>query len=221
MNKFKLIISAFTFLVFATVNASAVNVGISGAIMDFDGDGTETSGTAANTNTGSASETVGVPSIFIESEFDNGWVFGIDYIPVGAEFVSESKTQTNITSIASATESLTQKVEGDLDNHITFYIETPAFSVGPTGVFLKAGFISVDVNSNESIGTGSTYGNDTIFGTTVGVGFKGDLAGNAYYKLEAFYSDYETIELQSTNTTNSVTGDIDAQAAKLSIGYRF
>lgn len=220
MNKFKLIISAFTFLVFATVNASAVNIGISGAIMDFDGDGTEKVA-GENSNTGSASETVGVPSIFIETESDSGWVFGIDYIPVGAEFVSESKSQTNITSAASATETLTQKVEGDLDNHITFYVETPAFSLGPTGVFLKAGVISVDVTSNESIGTGSTYGNDTIFGTTVGLGFKGDLPGNAYYKLEAYYSDYETIELSATNTTNSVTGDIDAQSAKLSIGYRF
>ena len=216
MNKFKLIISAFTFLVFATVNASAVNVGISGAIMDFDGDGTETSGTAANTNTGSASETVGVPSIFIENEFDNGWVFGVDYIPVGAEFVSESKTQTNITSIASATESLTQKVEGDLDDHITFYIEKEVYN----GVYLKGGLISVQVTSNESIGTGSTYGNDTIFGHTGGIGYKYDL-GSMYIKAEVAYNDYETINLSATNTNNSVTGDIDVTTAKLAIGYKF
>ena len=89
------------------------------------------------------------------------------------------------------------------------------------GLYLSAGVMSVNVTSNESIGTGSTYDNDTIYGTKVGIGYKADVTGNMYIKLEAAYSDYETIEISATNTDNKVTGDLDATSAKLSIGYKF
>ena len=108
-------------------------------------DGTETvsDGGAGNTNTGSQDQDVTVGSIFVEGEMDNGWVIGLEYIPVSAEFVSSSKTQTNITSAAGATESKTQKVEGDLDNHTTLYIDTPTYM----GLYLSAGVMSIDVTS--------------------------------------------------------------------------
>tara|TARA_B100001996_G_scaffold344697_1_gene300623 strand:- start:16 stop:669 length:654 start_codon:yes stop_codon:yes gene_type:complete len=210
------IVGSFLFLLFGTVNANAGAVGISISQIDVDGTGKEIVDNT-NSNTGSKDETIsGVPSIFIESEPQNGWVFGLDYIPVGAQFVSSSKTQTNITSGVSATESKTQKVEGDLDEHITFYVEKDVYN----GVYLKAGIISVQVTSNESIGTGSTYGDDSLMGTTVGLGYKHDM-DNMFIKAEVSMSDYDTIELSSTNTTNSVTGDIDTTTAKLAIGYKF
>lgn len=203
----------------SVVSASAINVGISTTAYQFSGDGTEkvSDGGATNTNTGSQDNDVTVGSIFVESEMDNGWTLGIEYIPVGAEFVSSSKTQTNITSAASATESKTQKVEGELDNHTTLYIDTPTYM----GVYLSAGVMSIHVSSNESIGTGSTYGDTTIFGTKLGIGYKADVTDSMYIKIEAAYSDYETIELSATNTNNKVTGDLDATSGKLSIGYRF
>ena len=61
----------------------------------------------------------------------------------------------------------------------------------------------------------------TIFGTKIGLGYKSDVTDNMYIKLEAAYSDYETIEISASNTDNKVTGDLDATSAKLSIGYRF
>jgi len=210
------IIGSFLITLFAAVNANAGTVGVSVSQMDVDGTGTENVN-GENSNSGGKDETIsGVPSIFIESDPNNGWVFGLDYIPVGAEFVSSSKSQTNVTDADSTTESKTQKVEGDLDDHITFYVEKEVYN----GVYLKGGLISVQVTSNESIGTGSTYGNDTIFGHTGGIGYKYDL-GSMYIKAEVAYNDYETINLSATNTNNSVTGDIDVTTAKLAIGYKF
>jgi len=219
MRQFKLILGAFAFLMASVVSASAINVGISATSYSFSGDGTETvnDGTDSNTNTGSQDADVTVGSVFVEGETDGGWVIGLEYIPVSAEFVSSSKTQTNITDADSSTESKTQKVEGDLDNHTTLYVDTPTYM----GLYLSAGVMSVNVTSNESIGTGSTYDNDTIYGTKVGIGYKADVTGNMYIKLEAAYSDYETIEISATNTDNKVTGDLDATSAKLSIGYKF
>ena len=217
MNK-KLIgvIGSFLFLLFATVNANSAAVGISVSQIDVEGSGTEVVA-GQNSNTGNKDETISaVPSIFLESDPVNGWVFGIDYIPVGAEFVSSSKTQTNITSGTSATESKTQKVEGDLDDHITFYVEKEIYN----GVYLKGGVISVTVTSNESIGTGSTYGDDQLLGWTGAIGYKYDF-DSMFIKAEIASSDYDTIELSATNTTNSVTGDIDTTTAKIAIGYKF
>ena len=210
------ILSSLLFAFLVTSNANAFSVGIGIAEWDVDGSGTENV-QGVNDNTGTHSETIsGVPSIFIESEPNNGWVFGLDFIPVGAEFISSSKTQTNVTTAAGATESKTQKVEGDLDNHLTFYVEK---EVAP-GIYLKGGVISVDVTSNESIGTGSEYGNDTIYGWTGGLGYKHDM-GSMFIKAELTYNEYETIELSSSNTTNSVEGDIDATTGKIAVGYKF
>ena len=213
------ILGSFLILLFATVKANAGAVGVSISQWDVDGTGTEKiyAGGGENSNTGSNQETIsGVPSIFVESSPENGWVFGLDYIPVGAEFISTSKTQTNITSAVSATESKTQKVAGDLDQHITFYVEKEVMS----GIYLKGGVISVNVTSNESIGTGSSYGDDTIYGTTVAAGYKYDM-DQMFIKAEVAYSDYETIKLSATNTTNTAEGDIDAIIGKIAIGYKF
>ncbi len=219
MSKIKTILGAFAFLVLGAVSAHAVNVGISVTGYSFSGDGTETvtDGTDINTNTGSQDADVTVGSLFVEGEMDNGWTLGLEYIPFSAEFVSSSKTQTNVTTAAGATESKTQKVEGDLDHHTTLYLDTPTYM----GAYLSLGVMSVNVTSNESIGTGSTYDDDTIFGTKIGIGYKSDVTGNMYIKLEAAYSDYETIEISASNTDNKVTGDLDATSAKLSVGYRF
>ena len=217
MKKLLVLISSIGILLFATIKANAASIGISAAVTEFDGSGTETvDGMNKNTG-GSSSETVaGIPSIFIESDPQNGWVFGIDFIPVSAEFVSESKAQTSIANLNSGTTSHTQKVEGDLENHITFYLEKDIYN----GVYLKGGLSSVDVISNESLGTGSTYGDDRILGYMLGVGYRYDL-DTMFIKLEASMTDYESIELSATNTTNTATGDVDATTGKLSIGYKF
>ena len=108
------------------------------------------------------------------------------------------------------------KVEGEFENHITFYLEKDVYN----GVYLKGGLSSVDVISNESLGTGSTYGDDRILGYTLGVGYRYDL-DTMFIKLEASMTDYETIELSATNTSNTATGDVDATTGKISVGYKF
>jgi len=223
-KKFASLVGSLFFLLFTTVKVQAGAMGITLGVADIDGTGTETvqDGTDKNKTSGTSSESVSVPSFFLESDANNGWVLGIDVIPIGAEFVSSSKTQTNVQTNGSTT-SHTQKVEGELENHITLYLEKEVLASGGMipGVYLKAGVITVSVKTNESIGTGSEYGDDNLFGYTVGLGFKGDIGDSTFYKLEGFYNDYETIEISSSNTENSVTGEIDAIGGRLSIGYRF
>ena len=216
MRKFLTSLSSTLLLILWSASAKAGSIGISGKVMEIDGSGSETVENANKNTGGSSSETVTVGSIFLESEQNNGWVLGFDWIPGSAEFVNQSKTQTNVTSAAGATESKTQKVSGDIENHVTIYVEKDVYN----GLYLKVGGQSVDIVSTENIGTGSTYPDDTIYGYTVGAGYRYDL-DNMFIKFEYVYQDYETISLEATNTNNSVEGDIDAHTGKISIGYKF
>ena len=66
----------------ATVAAKAeVGMGITAAYHMLDGDGTETTRDSSEKNTGSHSEEVLVPEIFVEAISDNGFTLGVSYIP--------------------------------------------------------------------------------------------------------------------------------------------
>ena len=57
---------------------------------------------------------------------------------------------------------------------------------------------------------------------TIGLGTKGDLPGNLYYKLEVAYTDFEDYNQSSDSSApNKVSADLEATSAKLSIGYKF
>ena len=216
----KKLLTSFSSLIILLALTVKVNAGasmrVSAMVMDIDGSGSETV-IGENKNTGgTSSESVSVGSIFFETEQTNGWVLGIDLIPGSAEFVNQSKTQTNVTSAAGATESKTQKVSGDIENHFTIYVEKDVYN----GVYLKVGGQSVDIVSTESIGTGSQYPDTTLYGYTAGIGYRYDL-DNMFIKLEYSYQDYDDFKLESSNTTNFVEGEIDAHTGKLAIGYKF
>ena len=83
------------------------------------------------------------------------------------------------------------------------------------------------VNTQESLGTGSAYGNVDLDGTLVGVGIRGDFGDSMFYKLEGTYTDYDSLNLTSTvartgvTTNNKISADLDVTQIKLGIGIRF
>ncbi len=84
---------------------------------------------------------------------------------------------------------VTQKAKADLKYHTTLYLETPGFWGGFYG---KAGGIMTLLQTEENLGTGGKYGNQTILGAVAGIGFKRYM-GNLVTKLEGSYTAYETI----------------------------
>ena len=203
-----------------STSLSAGTIGLSYSATTIDGNGTEyvVDGATTNSNTGSNSEDVNIGSIFVETDtLEYGVRLGLEVIPGAAEFINKSTTQTNITSITSGTETLTQLVKGEFKNHLTLYVEKDLYSA----VYLKGGLTSVDVKSLESIGTGSQYGDTSILGYVAGVGVRKQFDSGLLLKAEVAYNDYETIKLSSTNTSNRVEGDLDSVSGKISVGYNF
>jgi hypothetical protein len=90
-------------------------------------------------------------------------------------------------------------------------------------VYLKAGYMQVDVQTNETLGTGSSYGNTKLDGTMFALGYSRDLDNGAFVRFEGSIMELDGATLTSTvDTKKSVSVDgIEGLGAKLSIGKSF
>ena len=190
--------------------------GISGAITKIDASGTETEG--GEKNTGSADNTVLIPSIFAEYAYSDTLSVGLDYIPMKADVSNKTKSrddvETSVTSTVTTTATArSQKAQAELENHITLYAN---YSLTDT-YFVKAGVAFVSLNTEDSLATGSKYGNEDIYGGVFGIGHE---QGNSRFEL--IYTDYEDISLKSSvartgvTTNNTIDADLDTLAFKYS-----
>ena len=88
-------------------------------------------------------------------------------------------------------------------------------------IYFHLGYASVDVNTNESLDTGSKYGNASINGMQYGFGLQ--MTDNI--RFEAAYTDYDDVSITSSvartgvSTNNKISADLDTTQVKLS--YHF
>lgn len=208
---------------FSTAALSQISVGVSAAYGNFDGEATETNVTAKAAKSGDAD--FPFASIFAEysTTLDKSWklAIGLDYIPLETEI--ESLTRNSTSKNAGTTTGdgpTTAKME--LKNHATLYIQ-PSYMIDQTlSVFGKVGYSQADLNITASnAATGSSLNKkDTLEGYLVGVGIQNNISKTAFVRLEANYTDYDTVNY--TNSTGTkFTGDGKLMAAKVSIGTSF
>tara|TARA_B100001057_G_scaffold364952_1_gene368014 strand:- start:926 stop:1549 length:624 start_codon:yes stop_codon:yes gene_type:complete len=198
---------------------SEISYGVSLAFTEIDASGTETEG-GEQTNA-SASNSVVIPSVFVEYAYTDVISVGLDFIPLKADVSNKTKsrsdTETSVSGTATTTSTArTNKAQAELENHTTLY----ANYMFNDEYFVKAGVAYVSLNTEESLGTGSKYGNDDIFGGVIGVGAK---TGN--HRFELIYTDYEDISLTSSvartgvTTNNKIDADLDTIALKYSYAF--
>ena len=144
--------------------------GVSGMGAHIEGSATET--LKEDSTQASASKIINtfIPSGFIQFKFDEPWdfVIGTEHIPGTTELAARTQTRTHLTSAAGATTSVTQTAQAEISDHINVYLESPAF--GP--LYVKAARGQVSVKTNESLGTGSVYGDQNVNYTTYGIGLR-------------------------------------------------
>ena len=216
MKKLTTIVLSFLFLTFNAAKAEFA-VGITGALHSFDVSGTETIRTSGEKNTGSHSEDVMVPELFVETASGSGLEVGISYIPT-REMGSKSRTDSGDQSAG------TYKAEAELDNVIQLYADIDLAEVGGYPVYAKIGVQHATITTLESLNSGSSYPDQDVVGYTIGLGTKGDVptVDNAFYKAEVTFTDFEDYSANSDSTpANKVEADLEDIALKLSIGYKF
>ena len=219
MKKIHQFIIAMIVLAFSSTSYAEIKYGVSGALTFIEADGTETEG--GEKNSGDAENIVVIPSLFAEYAYSDTISLGIDYIPFSADVSDKTKkrsdTETSVTGTTTTTStSRSQSAQAELENHITLYANYNL----DNGLYLKGGVAHVTLITEESLGTGSKYGNEDILGYLVGFGIE---SGN--WRTELTYTDYEDISLTSSvartgvTTNNKIDADLDAVALRVSYAF--
>jgi len=220
-----LISSVVVFFGFTAANANGISAGISLAGGIFTASGTETEDGENNTLSGQEMATA-IPEVFIEVNMDMASV-GISYVPVDYE-AEESRIDTICATCGMNAGEASQPTTTDVgESHakaefsdlITLYAEVP---LADSGAYAKIGARRVSVASKENLHTGSSYGDIDLNGYIVGLGYRAD-AGDAFFKVEATYSDFEDFEMTAAgNTANKIKGtEFNGAELRFAVGKSF
>jgi len=228
----KKILTIATFLIAGSINFSYAEVGINAGFTLssklFEVDGASEKFTAGTTNVNSGTATpkqedaealIAYASLFLEKELGDKFAIGVDYVP----YALESETKENIRYSTIGKSASTNNVQVDFEDLLSLYAKVNLNE----NFYAKAGYSQVEAVTNESLGTGSSYGDVTLDGYTLGLGYNKDLSNDTFIRIEASYMEIDGATLNSTvnsaaNGTRSVTADgITGYGASLSIGKSF
>lgn len=222
MNKLRnmLIVAASVVLLSSNAFAGSFGLGVGGHAASVSADGSE-SGHGGGTKSATAGNDFMFGSVFAEYNMGSNEQFtlGIDYIPGSVDVNRKTLKRTDPASGDANDTAGDRSANAEISDHITYYADL----VLGAGIYAKLGFAQVDIESNEkSTGSGTTgaYPNKTLDAWTYGVGQKGEIGSNGFYKVEGYITDYDSYNARST-TGNTVSANLDLVGASLKFGYKF
>ena len=206
----KLFLTTLSIILIPFAVSAETRIGISGAFSTFDTSGTETTKSSNEANSGSKSEDVVVPGIFIEKTNNSGVALGFEFNPGEAELGSGTGADDD------AETSGANKASAEVSSHMSLY---GLFPLGPA--YLRFGFVHATIDTTETLATGTKYGNEDVDGKIFGLGLQKDFT-SAFFRIEATYTDYDDVKylgtLDSDSVRNTIEADVDSTAIKLSLG---
>ena len=206
-----------------------VNVGVSGQMGAFFATGFEKEDREVKENHREAI-VLGYGSVFLEKTLGDRFLVGIDYVPaaLSTETTERSRTDQAVGSAANA--AVTQKVKVDFEDLTTVYVAMNLTE----NLYIKAGYVEVDINTKETLGTGSAYGNTSIDGSVYGIGYNKTLDNGVFLRAEGNVMAFDGTKLTSSDTcangatmvvtclNNVITlSSLDGASGKLSVGKSF
>ena len=215
---------SIVFSVLYVTSASAdlgVNVGVSGNAGIFAASASEVTSTAGGDNqNGSEHGSAGWASIYVEKSIGDRLMIGIDYVPMALESdTTESVKHDKRTEDSDATTESTNKIQVDFEDLTTVYIG----AMVTENFYVKAGLMHVDVITNESLGTGSTYGNVELDGSMFGMGYHASNDNGTFFRFEGNYLQFDgnTVNSGTNSATSIKLKNLDGVTGKISVGKTF
>ena len=183
-----LVLSAFYI---SSASAVSMSVGVSGQAGIFAASAKESTGTKQK-GSGSEHGSAGWGSIFLEGQF-NKLIIGVDYVPGALETdtTETAKSDKGVTAVTPTT--VTNKIQVDFENLTTVYIG----AMLNDNFYVKAGGVAVDVITNESLGTGASYGNTDLSGTMLGIGYHNSNDNGTFFRFEGNYMSFDGTSLKA------------------------
>ena len=227
MNKLtKALLVIVTSFVFANyASAFSFSAGVAGNLQVYAGKGVEHNGGTTGNNLQEANGAFesSHPAIFLEGDVTDTVTIGLEYAPEAIESPENINAQQTGATDANPSGGtvVTNKASVEYEDITTLYanISLPAIE----GSYLKLGYISMDVITTESLGTGGSYNDVDLDGILVGAGYKRTGDNGMFVAVEFTVADMDDIE--ATNTTDSTkkvqVNDIYGATASLRIGKTF
>ena len=227
MKKIIAIVLAVSSLFFLTATKVLAewSAGVSVSRGGYEASGTETAGTESEKNSSSEKAEFTYPSIFVE--YNLGSVsLGLDVIPGSVTTDEQARTDNGVgdTGITTGNDIITNKVSVELSRHVSLYALVPITDIG---AFVRVQIIRVDVETKDTLGSGSAYPDTTMNGASLSLGYQHD-TGGVFVRAEVGYTEYENITVTSIGATNEagtvfnkVGADVDGTWARISIGKAF
>ena len=214
-------------MLFSTISlASAemgVNIGISADVGTFSTSGSENENGEVSKKK-DAESLVGYGSIFIEKTLNflpgpfGRLSVGYSHVPHDLKSGTADREDSDMKD-SNTSANVKQKIQADFSNFNTVYATLRITD----WLYVKAGSIDVDVTTNEKLGTGSSYGNTSLDGSTIGAGIHIAKDNGLFFRFEVNDQSFDGVTLTSTtNSDNKVTiTDLDGTTAKIAIGKSF
>ena len=215
----KLLLSVVFSLLYITSASAGVNVGVSGAVGIFSASAKESNPTTSKT-TGSGSEygSAAFGSVFAEAVLADKLIVGVDYLPSALE-TETAETAKSQKGTADAITTATNKIQVDFEHMTTLY----AGVMLNDNLYVKAGFVQVDVITNEDLGTGSSYGDTELDGSMFGFGYHNAMDNGMFIRVEGSYMDFDgATQTSSSNADRKIElTSLDGVTGKVSFGKSF
>ena len=200
----KLIIAISGLILFANSAISAgfsPSIGVSGSWAAFSATGTESEFTGGAVVEKSKRKVKGAfateyASVFVELGLNDAISLGLDYVPMSFETPQNISNENNPNQ---------NRVSAKFSKLTTVYAK---INVPLGGTYLKLGYSSVDVISQEAMSSGSTYGNESTNGMTVGLGYGHEIGNGISVRAEVMASEFDDVSTKS-NATSAERTQID------------
>ena len=159
-----------TFAISNYASAVTISAGIAGNAMLGFGEAVETNGEKSQTADGMMD--MSHAAIFAEVGTDM-FALGVEYNMEDIDTPEADAIRVDMTTAQSFT-AQTNTVKATIQDMVTVYVQA---MVPNSGFYGKLGIVNADVATKENLGTGGSYGDESIDGTLVGVGYRAQSSG--------------------------------------------
>ena len=195
-----------------------------GSDLDASAPTADTNGVAARTQSEDATGVAGFSSFFIEKDLTflpgplGRFSVGYDFVDKALEGDSkETRSSLDAGAAVAVNTDKTQIVKIAFENMSTTYV---TFNITDT-LYVKTGSISVDLVTKENLGTGGTYGDETLSGSMAGIGMSHMFDNGIFFRTEGTLIDIDSATAQTSGDHTIDINDISGASARFSVGKAF
>jgi len=191
------LIVSFSLISFNAAMSAEFTLGVGISEGAFHGYGKETNTTDVTEEAGVFEAGYGV--IFGEVAVNDTVSFGIEILPGDFSTPTNTNAQRDGPTVANSNGGTVQTntVNATFADMVTAYVQANIWG----NVYAKLGVMQVTVQTNETLGTGGSYGNVDTTGYVLGLGYNHDLEQGMFVRLEVQAHQFE--DVTASNTTDS------------------